>query len=564
MGNALTAGVSGLKAHQQMLDVSGNNLANLNTRGFKSSRVNFSELLGENFREAQQPSDTSGGTNPMGMGGGVKVSSIDRDMGQGTLVNTGQPLDMAIEGSGFFCLNNGGGDVYTRVGTFAIDADYNLVDPATGYHVQRTGAEGIDDGFQDASNSNIRIPFDTALPANATSQVTLTGNLSADEIDPTTQELGSGTAYTTSTGTAASSTNELWQTSIGEDMDGTQNLCGTITINGTMPDGTTISSAGTLAVYDGSGVNPATTVADLLDNIRSTFGNEVTATMIDGQIRIKDDASGYSVTDITLTYAAAASNGTDMDLPAYWKILEAGGQATKNTSIEVFDSQGVPHILTGSFVKTDTINEWDFVMTSITGDIASIPNRRISRLSFLSDGSYGGIAGSTPDTSEFSIGLNGGLPSMDITVDLGRSGQYNGLSQFGGSSTAAPNDQNGYSAGWLSDLSVGSDGTLVGVFTNGIRRDIASMKIATFQNPAGMMGVGSNYFEASANSGDPVTGTALSGGAGSIRGQALENSNVEVATEFVNLIQAQNGYQANARTIRVANDMLKELTNLIR
>jgi flagellar hook protein FlgE len=104
----------------------------------------------------------------------------------------------------------------------------------------------------------------------------------------------------------------------------------------------------------------------------------------------------------------------------------------------------------------------------------------------------------------------------------------------------------------------------VGVFTNGIRKDIAAIRVATFQNPSGLESIGNNFLTASANSGEPVPTKGLSGGAGAIHGGTLEGSNVEVAAEFVNLIQAQNGYMANARTIRVTNDMLRELTGLIR
>jgi flagellar hook protein FlgE len=132
MSNALLAGVSGLQAYQEMLDVAGNNLANINSTAFKSSRVSFSDLLTETLREASQPSATAGGTNPMQIGSGVQVASVDRDMTQGSLVNTGQPLDMAIDGAGYFVLSTGANDVYTRAGSFSVDASYNLVDPSTG------------------------------------------------------------------------------------------------------------------------------------------------------------------------------------------------------------------------------------------------------------------------------------------------------------------------------------------------------------------------------------------------------------------------------------------------
>jgi flagellar hook protein FlgE len=151
-----------------------------------------------------------------------------------------------------------------------------------------------------------------------------------------------------------------------------------------------------------------------------------------------------------------------------------------------------------------------------------------------------------------------------LNVNLGTIGEFNGLSQFGGTSTAAPSGQDGYASGWLSSLSVTSEGVLEGVFTNGIRRDLAAVRLGTFQNPAGLESIGNNFFATSSNSGEPVPTKGLSGGAGTVRGGALEKSNVDVSTEFVNMIEAQNGFQANARTIRVANDVLQELTNLIR
>ncbi len=147
---------------------------------------------------------------------------------------------------------------------------------------------------------------------------------------------------------------------------------------------------------------------------------------------------------------------------------------------------------------------------------------------------------------------------------MGTVGQLNGLTQFDGNSTEVAREQDGYEAGSLSSVSVNSEGTLIGAFSNGIKKDIAVMKIALFQNTSGLESVGGGYVISSANSGEAVSTQALTGGAGSIHGGSLEKSNADVATEFVNMIQAQNGFQANARTIRVANEILRELTNLIR
>ncbi|MHC4791124.1 MAG: flagellar hook-basal body complex protein [Planctomycetota bacterium] len=207
MSFALSAGVTGLQAHQKMLDVAGNNLANVNTTAFKASRITFAELLSETIKKASQPTTTIGGTNPQQMGSGVGIGGITPNMAQGNLVNTGNPLDLAMEGEGYFVLNSDEGDVYTRSGAFAVDADSTLVDPTTGYRVQRIGSVGESDGFQVSGDSDIHVPYDVSMAANATSQVVVSGNLSADAAFDTTRTnvITSNISYTSS-GTAATGT----------------------------------------------------------------------------------------------------------------------------------------------------------------------------------------------------------------------------------------------------------------------------------------------------------------------------------------------------------------------
>jgi flagellar hook protein FlgE len=537
-----------------MIDVAGNNLANINTTSFKSSRITFADLLSETLREASQPTTNVGGTNPQQIGSGVQVSSIDRDMSQGSLINTGQPLDMAIEGNGYFILNDGTQEVYTRVGTFAVDSQYYLVDPATGYRLQRIGSEGVDEGFQDATSDAIHIPYNVALPAKATEAITYNGNLSADRTNPTTNLITSQTKYTVSGATAN-------ENSLLEDLDqatGGTIVGGTLTITGTDRDGTAVDNSSSPIT-----IAADTTLGDVIDELNSLYSG-ATAEVVNGEVRLTDDEAGYSLTDVNIAYDIGSATGT-LSLPNHFKITTAGGEEVKNTNVEIFDSQGISHILSASFVRTSTANLWDLVLTSITGNVELV-DRRIKGIKFLSDGAYGGLAEATPaETSTFKMKFEHDPDSeVMVSADLGTLGNYDGLSQFGGASTVSPSGQDGYASGWLSSISVTREGVLVGVFTNGARRDVAALKIATFQNPAGLHALGNNYFESSANSGDPVPTSALSGGAGAVHGGSLEGSNVDVAAEFVNLIQAQNAFQANARTIRVSNEMLRELTTLIR
>jgi len=680
MSDALLSGVSGLQAHQTMLDVAGNNLANVNTTGFKASRVSFAELLSETLREASQPNAQIGGTNPVQIGSGVLVSRVDRDVTQGSMFTTGQPLDMAIEGGGYFVLNDGNRNLYTRTGSFAVDGQYYMVDPATGYRVQRIGSEGVADGFQSTADNAIRIPYDVPLPAKATTQITYTGNLSADEVAPTTNQVTSGIQYTKggvsvglgtllsemdqSTGlatgdsiaiTGARHDGSLVSSALTISNDPTTNVLNsvqrytvggaaaagtsllsaldqatgltvgdTIRIQGTDRDGTSVDATYTLtgadtlnnllaaisAQYSGAAASisdgeilltdtaagasqttlglayggdgtltvPAsftrvvtgglgTTVGDLLTAIDLAFANPADRTdqwsvssLVNGEISLTDSSSGYSQTEINL----ACSDSSAVDLPQNFTIVSAGGESCKNTNVEIFDAQGIGHVMSASFVRTGVPNTWDMVLTSATGGVA-FEDRRVKGITFLPDGSFGGMSGTNPDSASFQVRFASDPTNVrSIALDIGNVGQFDGLSQFGGTSTVTPNWQDGYASGWLSSMSVSRDGTVVGLFSNGIRRDLASICLATFQNPAGLQSAGNNYFESSPNSGAAVATKALLGGAGELRGGSLEKSNVNTAVEFVNLMQAQNGFQANARTIKTANDMLRELTDLIR
>lgn len=546
MGEAMMAGVSGLKAHQKMLDVAGNNLANVNTNGFKSSRVTFSDLLNDTIRQATQPVGGVGGTNPMQIGGGTQVATVDRKMTQGSLVDTGQPLDMAIDGAGFFILSDGRSRAYTRVGAFTVDSNFNLVDPGTGYRVQRQGSLGVADGFQDPAASDIRIPYDVALPARQTESISFSGNLTADNISPSTNILSSGLAYT-SGGSIAAATVRI------ADLDQVSGLVAgdRIAITGTDRAGNAVSSQ---IVLDAT-----TTLQDLMTAIDAVFPGSTT-TMNNGELRLSDDESGYSQTDVQLAYVGAGS----MTLPDNFNIISAGGLANKTTSVEIFDSQGVSHILSGVFVRTDQVNTWDFVVTSVSGE-AELVDRRVKGISFQTNGAFGGLDTAAGDTMSFEVRFAHDPASVRlINLNFGNVGQFDGLTQFGGASTASSSEQDGYASGWLSSMSVSREGILVGMFSNGVKREIASLALATFQNPAGLEATGNNYYAATSNSGRPIETTGLAGGAGAVRGGVIEKSNVEIAVEFVNLMQAQNGFQANSRTIRVADEMLREIANLIR
>ena len=466
MSYALSSGVTGLQAHQTMLDVAGNNLANVNTTAFKASQVGFSELLGQTLQQGTRPTDQIGGTNPQKIGSGVGISSISPNMQQGGIMNTGNPFDVALEGQGYFVVNDGGSNLYTRAGTFAVDEDGHLVDPSTGYLVQRLGTVGEADGFQTAGDSSINVPYDVSLPAQLTSSVTVTGNLSADEMAVAqTQALTSSVAYTydgNSTAVLSTEIDQLDQFTGGSESDGQLGPAetGTITIGGYHPDGTAFTTGLTLTV------NGSTTFGDVIDHLNNNVLNGATASLANGRIRIKDDATGSSQSDISMSYSGAGS----FDVPPYFEMTTIGGEAVRNVSIGIYDSQGGAHVLSAAFVKTDDVNTWDLVITSVTGDSVGInpDDRRISGISFdPQSGAFTGI--SATDTPELTMTFSHDpLNPQTIAIDFGTVGGFDGVTQFAGSSTVVARDQDGYEAGSLTSVSVNKEGVLIGAFSNGI------------------------------------------------------------------------------------------------
>jgi len=534
---SLTTGVSGLRTHQLLLEVVGNNLSNVNTPAFKSSRVVFSEILSETLRPATGASADTGGTNAVQRGLGVQTSSIDVDSKQGTLEMTGRSLDLAIRGEGFFVVNNGEQDVYTRVGTFAIGSDGKLVHLATGYRVM------------DTHGREITIPSNTRLAGNPTSEIEITGNLDAAGQEPAAEVLTSRNVFTegAAAATAATDLNDLDEISVAY-ADGDE-----ITISGVAMDGTNVSGTFTYGA-----ANDGTTMGELVAHVSAVFPDATCSLDVDGNIVITADATGPAALALGID---DASGQMSWENHLFNETTPGTNGSSWDSSITIFDSQGQTHIIGLSFEKV-AANTWDMT-ASLPGADGVLVDARIEGIRFNEDGSFAQVAG----TGEGDAGITLQFPSVgqqNIDINLGSAGGFSGLTQFGGSFTAAPTGQDGYEAGTLSSVSVRSDGVIQGTFTNGLVSDIATLQIATFSNPGGLLNMGDGFVSRTPNSGLPSPGQAGSSGAGTIRSGSLESSNVDVAYEFTRLIVAQRGFQVNSRTISVTDEVLEELANLVR
>ena len=303
---SLTTGVSGLRAHQQMLEVVGNNLANVNTPSFKSSRIDFSEALVATLQPAMAPSATQGGVNAVQRGFGVEVSSINVDTSQGTFEATGRTLDLAIQGEGYFVVDEGSQDVYTRVGKFTVDSDGKLVHSANGYRV-------LDDHGQPIS-----IPPNARLAGRPTRSIDITGNLDVSGLAPSTAVMTSRPPFL-SGGLAATETTELrlsvadihttaaafqesgvaaTATTLLNDLDGitTAYVDGdVINITGTDAAGTAVSTTFTIAAA------ATATLGGLRDAISEAFGGATCTIDASGNLVVTADTAGASSLAVTLS-----------------------------------------------------------------------------------------------------------------------------------------------------------------------------------------------------------------------------------------------------------------------
>ncbi|MEK7360324.1 MAG: flagellar hook-basal body complex protein [Planctomycetota bacterium] len=531
LGGALNSGVSGIRLHQSMLDVIGNNLANVNTYGYKSSRLLFADLLSQTLSNGK-------GGNPMQVGKGVTTGSITSNFSQGTLETTNRPFDFALQGEGFFVLNGGSRDYFTRVGAFNVDSSNMLVDSNTGYQVM------------DTSGKAIEIPYGSTVMGKGTARVGLSGNLDAEAFNTTSEVLLMESPLTVDgvqiANDGSDDLNDL-------DSNTTDYVSGdTILITGTKSDGTPISAE---FVYGTDG----TTVEELIGFLNSSdvFGGDAgdatasidTAT---GKLKLKSNTSGQD--ELTLALQDGGSNTGE----TAWTDHAFGG-AVHTTSTDLFDAQGTRHTITFRFTK-ESDNQWDMTasMDSGDGDFGDTNDNKISNISFNNDGTY-----STSGDAVLALRFSG-QDETSIVFTLGSSEQSNGLTQNGGTATAAISNQDGYPYGTFDTVSVGSDGTLRALYTNGITQDITTLKIALFNNLNGLAKAGDNLFIQTTASGDATYTTGGSGRAGTVASGFLEGSNVDMATELTALITAQRGFQLSTKVITTADEILAEAVNIKR
>lgn len=701
MLKSLFSGVSGLQSHQVAMDVESNNIANVNTIGFKYSRANFSDLLAQTNQIATAPQGQLGGKNAVQVGLGATVASVTRIHTQGSIQNSDKNTDIAIQGDGFYIVSPDGGNTYkyTRSGDFKFDANGNFVDN-NGFISQGWLRDDTTNLVDNTSPiQNIVIPPGLTTPASATEIINLKANLNSGStvtqfsptfpldatagLDPlineTTEDFGvlfdsTGRAYDLQTGQG------MWVGFEDSISAGVALAAGPVSISLNAGDfvlnGTSITLAPTpatntatdnaqaiISAINGQTANTGITaslLAGTTDQIELTNNNRTGTTSATKNIIITGTAAGQAATgfdtlasgddvvtayeytynpisgvpalrsfrttedlrSLLMTDATAVSTTALVTIGADGKFaidntstavgssamnisvtglssttvlennffapnfqslqgsLQTGiGQvrrsqpsnaATHSSSLDVFDSLGSKHTVALEFRKiqqtTATGSIWEYTITvpqpaTILGALA--PDTNVLRGGNVTFNSEGAIVGVNPGSFDMIPG-NGSSSPQTIDLDFGTFNGFDGLTSFDSPSATSGLSQDGYPGGDLVGIRIDQSGTLIGSFSNGRSFGLAQIAMAKFVNNEGLSADGGNVYLQSANSGDPIIGTAATGGRGFIQSSALEASNVDLSRSLTQLIIIQRGYQANGKTITTSDQLLETLIGLKR
>ena len=570
MMRSLYSGVSGLKTHQTKMDVIGNNIANVNTVAFKSSSIVFSDLLSQTTQNASGPNALTGagGTNARQIGLGVKSGAISTSIAtQGASQSTGNPFDIMINGDNFFIVNNGSENFFTRDGSFYVDAAGNLAMTSTGYNVMGWGVDETTGEIRQDTVTALRImsAANMTYPPEATSQAYVSGILDKNDTDVTSANgkvinlnfydaLGySYTAKLTFKQSADENEYSLELSSLldseGNEIDITGVTFGTV--NNTQERPVTVSFNSSAYRWNGN-------------QLQSADGGiiyaDLTAIFNAGTLRDRDEVVSIGGTDMTVQEVLdniATAYGYEGSTEEFLNLFvydETNG--TTPISVEQMLANMVQGTGTDMFPSTEDSFEADgrfFDGTTITFD--------------GNTGNFAGIGGAATQTTAV-LGLSAlGGNFSDITVDFSNVSMVDNK----GTSTvsATSGDEDGLGAGRrLGDMigvSIQNNGMIYASYDNGMTKLLGQIATAEFANASGLEKQGDNLYSASLNSGEfDGIGVDITANGGYMSTGQLEMSNVDLSSEFTEMITTQRGFQANSRIITVSDTLLEELTNLKR
>ena len=568
MMRSLYSGVAGLKTHQIRMDVIGNNIANVNTTAYKSSSMTFSELMSQTTQKASGANATTGvgGTNAKQIGLGVKAGAINTAITtQGSAQSTGNPFDIMITGDNFFVVSNGSENFFTRDGSFYVDGAGNLAMTSTGYNVMGWGVDETTGNIKQDTVTALRImsAANMTYPPEATTKANISGILDENDKDVTsangkTVNLNffdargySYTAKFTFKQSGGDKTNE-YSMELNKILDSTgaeidisklkfgnrsqQKMETKVTLNTDAykwdgkvlktKDGTTeVANLADIFKADGSLITPADDAAaqkqqKALDAIAKAYGYE-------------------GSTDEFLNLYITSTANKDKQLT----IQDLLGNMMAGKTTDVLPADGSAITMEGRYFEGTTV-----VFNKDTGKLESV----------------GGSTTNLNVNAAFSA-LGGNF--SDVTIDLSECTNYDnkGTSTIGATSGDLDGLGTGRRLGDMIGVSIQKDGMIYASYDNGMTKLLGQIATAAFANASGLEKEGDNLYSATLNSGEfDGIGVDITAGGGYMSTCQLEMSNVDLSSEFTEMITTQRGFQANSRIITVSDTLLEELTNLKR
>ncbi len=504
MMRSMYSGVAGLRTHQTKMDVIGNNIANVNTVGFKSSSVLFKDVLYQTTQNATGATGNSGGRNAKQIGLGTGVATINVSHTPGSSQSTNNPYDLMINGSEFFIVNRAGTNYFTKVGAFDVDDAGNLVtgdgDFVMGWQVDPENPDQIRRDTVSALRPK-SIENQTAAP-EMTSEVNISGNIVATDPKLLTQE---GTVTTVSI---------------------YDNLGYTYTVKFKITQDPNDSSLYNIAV----------------DSIKDSKENDIlqngyTATLGAAQIRFDKDTGSF-------IGVGATGNEKGMLLSI------VPNNASKG---DVFSSG--TNDLIGKTVSVKAVGP----LPAVTGVVTAVNVTGGQKTVTINGNNYpvSAIDQNSLDSSVY-LGVNVDCSALTMYEVQGGGGEC-------AVETHRGTTGGGRTVGTLDDIVIDTNGKIYGTYSNGVERLLGQIAVANFVNPAGLEAIGGSLYRETRASGEfDGIGADISNTGDSMTQNVLEMSNVDLSKEFTEMIVTQRGFQANSRIITVSDTLIEELVNLKR
>jgi flagellar hook protein FlgE len=582
MGNSLWTGISGLNAASSELDVISNNIANVNTIGFKSSKIYFADVLSQSI--------SGGSSGSMQIGRGVSTSQILTQFGSGSFESTSNGTDVAIDGDGFFMVNDAdGATYYTRAGAFTISSEGYLVD-TNGYKVQGYNLLGgsssvIDDiALENVQSSpststtfatGVNLDAETAAGSSFNSAQTVYDSLGGEHTlnisFSKTADTGYWSAVATLDGEVATA-----QSATGLTFDSNGALANVYT---SAPSRTVTHLGGTGSIGDIT-IDQPSQLAATGSAVTLTYNGTGWVVTANGGLASMTVSGDGTTCGINVNGAS----GDDITIDGAWTTgqtitFEIGAAATANTVCADYLSDIV--LTRGAsddvWTLTDTGLHTDATVTrSGTNLLLDLNGDGTTDMTVPFSGTWAQgeqlvLSSYATTSSPSDISLTFGALSNGATIGTGNTLSWDlvgdtsqAITSYASASAIRALSNDGYASGILKSLSVDSQGYINGFFSNGKTVNIAQLVLAKFDNPWGLKRMGSNCFGETVTSGQAITNAPGTSGMGELKSNSLEMSNTDIATEFINMITAQKAYQANARVITTTDNMLSELMNIKR